>query len=153
MNSVKKSQVCAIIALCAAALAILFWFLLPCISYDYGNNSIYGYGGNDDNETINGLKMIFNSSALRFGFIFAVAGLIISVIIIAGGEYACSKSKVLPAISLVCFVFAALFCFLAKSTVTDEVSKYIKLGTGSIMAGLLFLGSAVASLISLVSND
>lgn len=149
----KKSQLFSICTIVLAALAIILYLFCPAIKA----KSLLG-----DDITRSGLEVMFGKSTkvgnttvhylnfsfvLFLGFIFAIAGLVITILPMAG-----VKSKLFPIIALACFVVAALFAFLSSACAqfgTDDVYKW-SLGVGSIIAGILYIGAACTSALPIV---
>ena len=150
----KKSKIFSICTIVLAALGICLYLFLDAIkgggvSYN-GLEVMFG----KKESTILGDITIFKFSFLLFlGFIFAIAGLVITILPMAG-----VKSKLFPIIALCCFVVAALFAFLTKNVCVlgngdMGAGKGADLGVGAIIAGILYLLSGCASALPIVIKD
>ena len=93
------------------------------------------------------------SFLLFLGFIFAIAGIVITILPMVGVKF-----KLFPIIALACFVVAALFAFLSKACCIDGggnmgAGDAYKLAVGAIIAGILYSCAAVTSALPVVLKD
>ena len=105
--------------------------------------------------TVLGTKVeIFKFSFLLFlGFIFAIAGLVITILPMAG-----VKCKLFPIIAICCFVVAAVFAFLTKTCCvlgdgSMGAGKGVDLGVGAIIGGILYILAGATSALPIVMKD
>lgn len=151
----KKAQLFSICTIALAALGIILYMFCPAIKVD-GLGGDVTYSGVEvifgKSNTVLGTKVeIFKFSFLLFlGFIFAIAGLVITILPMAG-----VKSKLFPIIAIACFVVAALFAFLTKNVCVlgngdMGAGKGADLGIGAIIAGILYILAGCASALPIV---
>lgn len=150
----KKSKIFSICTIVLAALGIIFALALP------GMKASITILGHTETSTESGAEIMFGNDGWDFsfmlfiGFLCAIAGIVLAILPMAG-----VKSKLFPIIGLVCFVIAALFVFMTKQfAVVDgkmfnDYGSYVKLGIGAILAGILYIGAAVTTVLPLVLKD
>lgn len=148
----KKSQLFSFCTIFLAALGIILYMFCPAIkSGDVtctGLQVMFGKSAKVLGTTITYLKFSF---LLFLGFIFAIAGLVITILPLCG-----VKSKLFPIIALACFVVAALFAFLSSACAQlgDAYSIFDwSLGVGAIISGILYICGAVTSALPIVLKD
>ena len=153
----KKSQIFSIVTIVLAALGLILYMFCPGIKAD-GLGGDVTYSGVEaifgKSTTVLGTKVeIFKFSFLLFlGFIFAIAGLVITILPMAG-----VKCKLFPIIAIACFVVAALFAFLSmKCCVLADGSMGADgadMGAGPIVAGIMYIFAACTSALPIVLKD
>jgi hypothetical protein len=154
----KKTQLFSICTIVLGALALILYMFCPALKADgIGGDTTYSgielmFG---KSTTVLGTKVtIFKFSFLLFlGFIFAIAGLVITILPMAGVKF-----KLFPIIALACFVVAALFAFLSKTCCVlgngdMGAGSGTSLGVGAIIGGILYILAACTSALPLVLKD
>ncbi len=149
----KKSQIFSICTIVLAALGLVLYLFLDAVK---GGGVAYNglevmFGKKE--STILGDITIFKFSFLLFiGFLCAIAGLVLTILPMAG-----VKSKLFPIIALACFVVAALFAFLTKSCCVlgdgSMGADGADLGIGAIIAGILYILAGCSSALPIVLKD
>lgn len=152
----KKSQLFSICTIVLALAGIILFLFCPAIKS--GDTTYSGiqviFGKKVTSETLLGDVTV---TYLKFSFLaclgltFAIAGLVITILPMAG-----VKSKVFPIVALACFVVAALFAFLTSNVAQlGDILEPFKwsLGAGAIISGILYILSACASALPIVLKD
>ena len=157
MAKSKKSNLTLMFSCCTillALLGIILYMVLDAVKdYATGAQVVFGAKGLDAVVLTGGLKFSF---LLFLGLIFAVAGLVITILPLAG-----VKCKLFPIIAIACFVVAAVFAFLSVNctvvyvevlgkTSTSMGVDNGKLGIGAILAGIFYICAACASALPIV---
>ena len=151
----KKAQLFSFCTIALAALAVILYLFCPAIKAD-GITGDVTYSGFEvifgKTSTVLGVKAtILKFSFLLFlGLIFAIAGIVITILPLCG-----VKCKLFPIIALACFVVAALFAFLSKACCVAGngdmgAGDAFGLGVGAIIAGILYICSACTSALPIV---
>ena len=147
----KKSQLFSICTIALAVLALILYMFCPAIkSGDATRTGIEVMFGKKDESGYLTVTYLNFSFVLFLGLIFAIAGIVITILPMAG-----VKCKLFPVIALACFVVAALFAFLSSACAqykADDLFKW-SLGIGSIIAGILYILAACASALPIVLKD
>lgn len=153
----KKSQIFSICTIALAALGLILYLFCPGIKAD-GLGGDVTYSGLETmfgkSTTVLGTKVtIFKFSFLLFlGFIFAIAGLVITILPMAGVKF-----KLFPIIAICCFVVAALFAFLTKTCCVlgdgSMGADGANLGVGAIIGGILYICAGATSALPIVLKD
>ena len=154
----NKMQIFSFCTIALAALAIILYLFAPAIKAELlgaevsysGMNLVFG---KKTTTTVLGAKVtttIFKFSFLLFlGLIFAVAGLVITILPLCG-----VKAKLFPIVALGCFIVAAVFVFLSKNCCVlpngDMGADGYDLGIGAIIAGILYILAACTSALPIV---
>ncbi len=144
----KKAQLFSICTIALAALGIILYMFCPAIkSGDVTRTGIEVMFGKKEGNGYLTVTYLNFSFLLFLGFIFAIAGLVITILPMAG-----VKSKLFPIIALACFVVAALFAFLSSACAQYKADDLLKwsLGIGSIIAGILYILAACTSALPIV---
>ena len=149
----KKAQLFSICTIALAALGIILYLFCPAIkSGDTTYSGIQVIFGKSTSSTVLGVKTTVTYLKFSFlallGFIFAIAGLVITILPMAG-----VKSKLFPIIAICCFVVAAVFAFLTSNVAQlGDVNKLFtwNLGVGTIIAGILYIVAGCASALPIV---
>lgn len=157
----KKAQLFSFCTIALAAIALILYLFLPAIKYDapIGDDITYSginvIFGKKETASIAGIKIaegyVLKFSFLLFlGFIFAIAGIVITILPLAG-----VKVKLFPIIALALFVVAALFAFLSKACCVAGngdmgAGDAWQLGIGAIIAGICYICAAVTSALPVV---
>ena len=142
-KSNKSIQIFSVCTIALAVVGLVFYMFLDAIK---GTHDVLSY---------NGMQAMFGvedelkfSFALFLGFIFAIAGIVITILPMAGVKF-----KLFPVIALACFVVAALFAFLTAACVQPvglvKLAEF-KLAVGSILAGILYICAACTSALPVV---
>ena len=147
----KKSQLFSICTIVLGAMALILYMFCPAIKSGdatrTGIEVMFGKSKSVGNATIHYLNFSF---VLFLGFIFVIAGLVITILPMAGVKF-----NLFPIIALACFVVAALFAFLSSACAqygTDDILKW-SLGVGAIISGILYVFAAVTSALPIVIKD
>lgn len=145
----KKSQIFSICTIALATLGIILYLALKAITWDFG---ILG------SVSKTGANVMFGGSGMDFafllflGFIFAIAGIVITILPMAGVKF-----KLFPFIALALFCVAAIFLFLSTKmcVIAGDMGAGdgAKLGIGAILGGIFLICSAVTSALPLVIKD
>lgn len=158
-KSNKTMQIFSFCTIALAALAIILYMFCPAIKYEgisgditySGINVIFGKKATADLIITKVTGDVFKFSFLLFlGLIFAVAGLVITILPLCGVKF-----KLFPIIAIACFVVAALFCFLSKNCCVlgngdMGAGDGASLGIGAIIAGILYILAGCASALPIV---
>lgn len=158
MAKSKKNNLTLIFSCCTilfALLGVILYMVLDAVKdCATGAQVVFGATGVDFFGALKGgLKFSF---LLFLGVIFAVAGLVITILPLAG-----VKCKLFPIIAIACFVVAAVFAFLSVNcavTYTEVLGKTStsmgvdngKLGIGAILAGVFYICAGCASALPIV---
>ena len=153
-KSKKNIQIFSFCTIALAALAVILYLFCPAIKAD-GITGDVTYSGLEvifgKSSTVLGVKAtILKFSFLLFlGFVFALAGLVITILPLCG-----VKCKLFPIIAIACFVVAAVFVFLSKNCCVlpngDMGADGYDLGIGAIIAGILYILAGCASALPIV---
>ena len=155
----KKAQLFSICTIVLALLGIILYMFLKAANDFTGLEVMFGAKAVDWGIIGKvGLKFSF---LLFLGFTFAIAGLVITILPMAG-----VKLKLFPIIAIALFVVAAVFAFLSTACCvsfgesgifgakdTAMGLKDAKLGAGAIIAGILYICAAVTSALPVVLKD
>lgn len=154
----KKSQLFSICTIVLGALALILYMFCPAIKAEVLGTTT-SYSGVElmfgkTTKVLGSEVVVLKFSFLLFlGFIFAIAGIVITILPMAGVKF-----KLFPIIALACFVVAALFAFLSKACCIDGggnmgAGDAYKLAVGAIIAGILYICAAVTSALPVVLKD
>ena len=150
----KKAQLFSFCTIALAALGLILYMVLDAVKdYATGAQVIFGAKSLDAVVLTGGLKFSF---LLFLGFVFAIAGIVITILPLAG-----VKCKLFPVIALALFVAAAIFAFLSVSCAVVYVEGFGKtstsmgidngkLGVGAIIAGICYILAACTSALPIV---
>jgi hypothetical protein len=149
----KKAQLFSFCTIALAALAIILYMFCPAIkSGDVTYSGMEVMFGKSKTTTVGITKVtvvyLKFSFLLFLGFIFAIAGLVITILPLVG-----VKSKLFPIIALALFVVAAVFAFLSSACAQlGDVNKLFEwsLGVGAIISGIVYILAACTSALPIV---
>ena len=148
----KKAQLFSFCTILLAVLGIILYMVLDAVK-DYATGAQVVFGTSTPKYLGVSLKFSF---LLFLGVIFAVAGLVITILPLCG-----VKCKLFPIIAIACFVVAALFAFLSvnctivavkigSATSSSMGVDNGKLGIGAILAGIFYICAGCASALPIV---
>ena len=151
----KKAQLFSFCTIALAVLGLILYMVLDAVK-DVATGAQVIFGVKSINAGVLGSAGLKFSFLLFLGFIFAIAGIVITVLPLAG-----VKCKLFPIIALALFVAAAIFAFLSVScavvyvealgkTSTSMGIDNGKLGVGAIIAGICYLCAACTSALPIV---
>ena len=153
----KKSQIFSICTIALAALGIILYMFLDAIKAsgllgDVSYSGLQVMFGKSDKTGLGTVVYLKFSFLLFLGFIFAIAGLVITILPMAGVKF-----KVFPIIAICCFVVAALFAFLSKTCAVagngDMGMDGFNLAAGAILGGIFYICAGVTSALPIVLKD
>ena len=146
----KKSQIFSFCTIAFAALGTILYLVATAIKWDFG---ILG------SSNKSGINVIFGGNGMDFsfllflGFIFAIAGIVITVLPLAG-----VKAKFFPFVALGLFIAAAILVFLTLKVCVVAGDMGVDgtgagLGVGAILGGIFYICAAATSALPLVIKD